>query len=284
VNVLPIRSIAGAFFALLVFELPASDVGRITSVPRENTNAVLRNPDTGWVLYENYPLDPSPSGSSTMLSMPGERFPEADAVAIMFSWQDVETRAGEYDFSKVDKAYDYWRDKGKTVQLRLSTESLTWWSKRTPPAGMGVPEFVLSQIPSHEKQTRTVEGFSYVVVDTRNFVYRKDVARFLQAVNTHFDRQRSVTLIDLRGFGVWGEWHSGFRYAHLEARRAALMGILDIWTSALPRRQLALSYSYDPDGPKSLYAGPADHYMPACTTNYNDYLAFSARFPRSITG
>jgi hypothetical protein len=272
------RQLLQAFFVatILVVEISASDLSRKTFVLREDTDVILHNPDMGWVLYENYPLDPSPNGSSTMISMPGESFPEVDAVAIMFSWQDVETRESDYDFSKVDKAYDYWKNKGKTIQLRLSTESLVWWSKRNPPAGTGVPEFVFSRIPATEMQTRSMEGFSYVTVDARNSFYRKSLARFLQAVNAHFARARPVTVVDLRGAGVWGEWHSGFRYPDLETRRTALMGILDIWTSAFPQRQLALNYSYDPDGPKTLYAGPTDRYVSDCTTNYNDFLRYSA--------
>jgi hypothetical protein len=95
--------------------------------PAEDTNAVLHNPDMGWVLYENYPLDQDPHGSSTMLTLPDDDFPEVDSVALMFSWQDIEPREGIYDFSKVDHAYDYWRKRAKAIQLRLSTESLISW-------------------------------------------------------------------------------------------------------------------------------------------------------------
>jgi len=39
---------------------------------------VLANPDMGWVLYENYPLDQGP-GSPTLSELPKESFPEASA-------------------------------------------------------------------------------------------------------------------------------------------------------------------------------------------------------------
>src|SRR5689334_17151876 len=116
-----------------------------TTTPRESPDAVLRNPDMGWVLYENYTVDQDPHGSSTMLALPNESFPDVDAVALMFSWQDIETQPDRYDFSKVDFAYDHWAKLGKSIQLRMSTEALLWWTNRNLPAGKGVPDFVLAK-------------------------------------------------------------------------------------------------------------------------------------------
>jgi hypothetical protein len=250
--------------------------------PVEDTNAVLHNPDMGWVVYENFPLDQDPHGSSTMLTLPSEDFPEVDAVALMFSWQDIEAHEGAYDFSKVDAAYDYWRNRDKAIQLRLSTESLMYWASRNPPAGLGVPDYVLARMAPGEKQTRKMDGDAYVVVDARNAFYRLRLAAFLRAVREHFDNRRPVTLIDLRGFGAWGEWHSGFRYPDPATRYSALTGILDLWSEALPRHLMALSYSYDPDGPKELYAGPNNKLDPAFTNHYAEYLRFSA-FDHALT-
>lgn len=208
-----------------------AEVARIIVSPKELPDAVLHNPDMGWVLYENYPLDQDPQGSSTMLLMPNENFSGVDSVAIMFSWQDVEKFPNKYDFSKVDFAYDYWAYRGKAIQLRLSSETLLWWTNRTPPAGRGVPEYVLEKLSAGEKQSRELLGLNYVVVDARNPYYRERLTSFLRTVNEHFSEKRPVTLIDLRGFGVWGEWHTGFKYAGLEQRRDALKGVIDIWSS-----------------------------------------------------
>jgi hypothetical protein len=247
-----------------------------TVVPFEETNLVLHNPDMGWVLYENYPLDSIPGGSSTLINLPKETFPEVDAVALMFSWQDIEKREGEYDFRKVDYAYDYWKERGKSIQLRLSTTSLVWWSNRNPPSGKGAPDYVLNKLSGEEKQTRQMEGIPYVVEDGRNRFYRARLRAFLRAVASHYGRERPVSLIDLRGFGVWGEWHTGFKYASLEDRRSALKVILDTWSESFPNNYLALSYSYDPDGPKELYGGTTKGYDASSATNYNTFLQYSA--------
>jgi hypothetical protein len=254
---------------------PPKSAPTITVHPAEDPNVILHNPGMGWVLYENYPIDQA--GSSTMAMLPNEDFPQVDAVAVMFSWADVEKQPDQFDFSKVDVAYDYWRKRGKEIQLRMSTESLLFWSKINPPTGLGVPQYVLEKLPAEAKQKRTDQGFDYVVVDARNAYYRERVKRFLDAVNKHFDdASRPVTLVDLRGYGLWGEWHSGFKYESLEARHAALVGIIDLWCEAFPDHKLALSASYDPDSPPELRAGPTDHYDEAFTKTYPQYLYWSA--------
>jgi len=62
-----------------------------------------------------------------MLTLPDEDFAIVDEVAVMFCWSDVESRPGHYDFSGVDRAYDYWKARGKQIQLRMSAESLLPW-------------------------------------------------------------------------------------------------------------------------------------------------------------
>jgi Domain of unknown function (DUF4832) len=250
--------------------------------PAEDAQMILHNPDMGWVIYENYPIDSDPHGSSTMLTLPSENFPMVDQVAVMFSWADIEKKPDEYDFSRVDHAYDYWKKLGKEIQLRLSTETLLWWNTRNPPAGVGVPPYVLDQLPASAKQIRKFEGgLSYTTVDARQPIYLGRLAKFLQAVNAHFDKPRPITLIDLRGFGLWGEWHSGFRYPSVEARHKALCGILDVWSKSL-NHPLALSYSYDPDSPPSYFAGPTDHFESRSTKTYDDFVHFSA-FDHALT-
>lgn len=253
----------------------ASAAKRVTVHPQEDPSAVLHNPGMGWVLYENYPLDQH--GSSTLVTLPNETFPEVDAVAVMFAWSDVERADGAFDWSKVDHAYDWWKQRGKEIQLRMSTESLLYWNKANPPGGLGVPQWVLDQMPANAKQTRTSpDHIDYNVVDARNPTYRKYVTRFLDAVNRHFDAKRPVTLIDLRGFGLWGEWHQGFRYPSLAAKHDALVGVIDLWCKAFPTHKLALSASYDPDAPDDLRDGPTDHYDEAFTKRYDEFLYYSA--------
>ena len=92
----------------------------ITVAPATDEHAVLHNPDMGWVLYENFPVDPNRGGSSNIVSLPKENFDGVGHVAIMFSWADVEREPGAFDFGDVNHAYDHWRSRGKQIQLRVS--------------------------------------------------------------------------------------------------------------------------------------------------------------------
>jgi hypothetical protein len=277
-----ITSLIGLRPTLGAEEIGPDTVPALTARPIEDTAVVVHNPDMGWVLYENHPLDPDPRGSSTLLTLPGETFPVVDAVAIMASWQDVEKTEGVYDFSRLAFAYDHWKTRGKALQLRVSTETLLWWTKATPPAGTGVPGYVLDRLPAGRKQTRHDSGLPYVVVDAREPYYLERLGRFLDALAKHFSGARAVTLVDLRGFGLWGEWHSGYRYPTLADRREALSHIIDVWSGAFPHNHLALSASYDPDSPAELRAGPTDRFDPAHTTHYAEFLSFSA-FDQALT-
>jgi hypothetical protein len=248
----------------------------ITVRPAKDTEAVLHNPDMGWVLYENYPLDQRQGGASTLVTLPNETFPEVDYVALMFAWSDVEVAEGKYDWSKVDFAYNYWRQRGKQIQLRMSTESLLWWTHATPPSGLGVPGYVAGRLGTAKVQVRECEGIPYTLVDARDPYYLERLDRFLAEVRAHFNASRPVTLIDLRAFGLWGEWHTGYQYPTEAARRAALTGIIDHFSAAFPQHFLALSASYDPDSPKSYWAGPVNRYDESSTATYRDFLWYSA--------
>jgi hypothetical protein len=201
----------------------------------------------------------------------------------MFSWYDVERTPDVYDFGRVDQAYDYWRKLGKRIQLRMSTESLLWWDNANPPAGKGVPDYVLAKLSESEKQIRGTKDIPpYRVVDARDPYYLQRLDKFLAAVAKHYRGERAVTLIDLRGFGLWGEWHQGFKYPSLDARRHALSGIIDHWSAAFPDNWLALSCSYDPDSPKELWAGPTNKIDERFTRHYEEFVRFSA-FDHALT-
>jgi hypothetical protein len=93
---------------------------------------VLHNPDMGWVAYEDYVINSSSQGGSSLIAMhPQENLDGVDAVGLLCAWSDLEPEEGRYDFSKIDCAYDYWKKHGKQLQLRMSTES--WIRGQTYP-------------------------------------------------------------------------------------------------------------------------------------------------------
>jgi hypothetical protein len=261
---------------LLAPQLTLRAVETRTFVPREDMEAVLHNPDMGWVLYENFALDPRPHGAGTLNVLPQAQFEGCDYVAVMFAWSDVEKAEGQFDWSRVDQAWDHWQQRGKGIHLRMSTEPLFGWSRANPPGGLGIPDWLLARIPDDQKKRREDGDLFGWHVDARNTLYRERLRLFLREVNAHLSGKRAPVLVDLRGFGRYGEWHSGYPYAALADKRAALQSVLDIWSAAFPQRMLALSYSFDPDGPAELHAGPWNKLDPVFTKNYDEYLRFSA--------
>lgn len=244
--------------ALATTGLPAATV-----TPQEDTQLVLHNPDMGWVFYEF---------GKKMQS--GYTFPEVDYVAIGTHWSDLERSEGKYDFSKLDKFYDYWAAQGKKVMLRSMIEDV----------GTSTPGYILRRLAASEIQEREMIGRpgSYKEVDCRNPFYQARLAAFLSALAQHYSPSgsRPIVTADLRGYGLWGEWHSGFVFPgmpkpgtqdpaqiDLRARTNALRQLIDLWSAHMPEITLLLSYSHDPDSPSAYWNDPR---------HYQDYLAYSA--------
>ena len=240
----------------------------------ENISVVLSNPDMGWVLQECYPIL---AKDASLVLTPDYDYPGVDHIMLTCAWSDIDELLGEYNFTAIDYAYDYWKKRGKRFHLRISTCPWGWWSDKK--RALGVPQYVTHVLPQTEKQVQdTYVGKDYTVVDARNAFYQERLSAFLKALAEHFseDGPRPVDVVDLLGYGIWGEWHTGFKYENLEQRRRALKMIIDTWVEAFGDRWLALSYSHDPAGPKELYKGPITHFDEASTDNYPDYLAYSA--------
>jgi hypothetical protein len=114
---------------------------------------------------------------------------------------------------------------------------------------------------------------------------------FLTEMNNHIENNNmKIKNIDLRGFGLWGEWHTGFLYGSLKTNSApansqptfnnavatkcsALQSVLNIWSTCLPNHWLSLSYSYDPDdaaiaASSSLYSYYKSYSLYDLVTNY----------------
>lgn len=240
----------------------------------ENIESVLKNPDMGWVLQDVYPIY-KPNSSLTVL--PDYDYQGCDYIALTAAWSDIEVEFDKYDFTDLDYAYDYWKSKGKGLHLRISSEPWGWWEKQG--RGKGVPAYVIENMQRSERQhTDTYVGDEYTLVDARNTFYQERLEAFLKKLAEHYspDGQRPVSLVDLRGFGVWGEWHSGFKYPDRKARRDALKAVIDIWSISFPKHWLALSYSHDPMGPKEHGRGPVTHYDEQFTETYKDFMDYSA--------
>ena len=55
-----------------------------------------------------------------------------------------------------------------------------------------------------------------------------------------------------------------------------------MWSASLPNHRLALSYSFDPDGPETLHEGTTEKFDEGATNHYDEYLNYSA-FDHALT-
>jgi len=185
-----------------------------------------------------------------------------DHVMIKFTWADIEKQEGVYDFGIFNVSYDYWKARGnKTVHLGMSTESLLWYGEYAK----GIPDYVLDRMPGQVQQRSYTDNknLKYNVADANNAYYQERLKAFLEACDAHFKDGRPVEIIDLRGYGMWGEWHSGYKYNTPEEKRTGLAAVLKIWSEAFPDNWLALAYSYDPDDKSASYrkANMYDYFL-----------------------
>lgn len=241
--------------------------GKVTAYPTEDQSVVLHNPDMGWVLYDNFVISKRESPAYLNCPIYGYDFPGVDNVMLKFTWADIEKEEGVYDFTEVDIIYDYWTSRGKTLSLGMSTDSLLWYGL----SGTGVPMYVTEKMPPDKIQVRDYIGnnsLKYKTCDASDPYYQERLSSFLKECDKHFkETNRPMDYIDLRGYGLWGEWHQGYQYKTLETKRQALDDIMRIWSESFPDSWLALSYSYDPDEPNQNYSN---------AQYYSKYLEWSA--------
>ena len=237
-----------------------------TVYPAE-TQEPLHNPHMGWAIVE-YVHDPDlgarrPWGSGEV------PYPWYDNVQVLFTWAAIERTPDRYDWSAVDRIVDYWVGKGKAIHIIAPTEY------NSPGADYaGCPEWLYDLGVPRWSYAEPGSG-SYP--DYRHPLYRERLRKYLRAFADHFCANPHIETIDLRGYGTWGEWHSGFPYGTVEERHRALRAVFDLWREAVAgRKVLTLSVSYEwlfptPDGqPGVLPRGTSifDEYRPT----YRDYL------------
>ncbi|MEF2246093.1 DUF4832 domain-containing protein [Paenibacillus sp. IITD108] len=238
--------------------------GANVSVTLQLTDEVLHNPDMGWVLIDNAipgHLDAGRTGT----------YPEVGNVAVLTHWGELEPVEGQYDWALLDQAINYWSNLGKRIHFRISTDAMMI-------SGYGyaksVPEWLFDEygVPYQE---RFDQGYSFKLPDYTHPVFMKKLETFLIAFADRYKNDARLDIVDLRGYGTWGEWHSGHDFGSYAERIATLRTIINKWYDAWEGKKiLALSNSYE----------WRSEMEPAVNNpqSYEDYLSWSA-FDHALT-
>ena len=237
--------------------------GYITSYP-ETLSGALHNKGMGWIsLEEQTELGKLDLGANGTL-------PEVDNIGIQTSWALIEKEEGVFDWSLIDKTIEYWTALGKRINLRICTDSLS-----LPEVFFGAPGWLNDEPYNVDYELYSYSGSVMARAnDLTDPTYQLYFERFMQKLSERYADNPYIDTIDIRGYGMFGEWHSGHSFANMQERMFALAYIVDKYAEAfaMEGKTLFLSNSWD-------YQGVNDDGSSAATNGncaYEDYLAWSA--------
>ena len=227
----------------------------------------LDNPGMGWVMLEE-----STYGGHVDIGSSGD-FPEVDNVSLSTSWAAIEQEEGVFDFSICDQTVDYWTELGKRVNLRICTDNLVLtYTYR------GCPDWLFDKYNVNSVMVDYTDPGPVTecrVVDVRDKNYLKFLDRFLEALYEHYKDNEMVDVVEIRGFGIWGEWHHGWTFDSKEQRMASLDNVLSHWYNAFADsgKLMCVCSSWDPD-----YTTTGGYYAGGATDDeaYMNYVNWSS--------
>lgn len=189
-----------------------------TMVFPEKISGNLHNPGMGWITLEETSWAGKPD-----LGVSGQ-MDEVDVIGIQDAWGTIEREEGVFDWSRIDETIDYWVARGKRINLRICTDSQT-----LPETHSGSPVWL-----------RDDYGVDYewgvdkdcLLADLTDPVYQYFFDRFMRELADKYANNPYIDTVDIRGYGKWGEWHSGHDFADMSERITTLAKIVDVYARA----------------------------------------------------
>ena len=212
--------------------------GAYKTVAFEETNDLCAdNEGMGWVILEE-PL----YGGLPSLGYEGT-FPEVKSISLSTGWSCFEETPGDYDWSVMDETIEYWVSQGKTINLRLCTDGLT--------LNQGVINGCPAWLFEEPYNVPQIVNNGEIYADLSSSVYQEELRKFLAEFAEHYNSPEypyrdAIEVVELRGYGMVGEWHSGWNtYTNVEERTQTLCDIIDMWREAWGDKLLVLSCTYE---------------------------------------
>ena len=203
----------------------------------ETNNLCADNEGQGWVILEE-PL----WGGLPSLGYKGT-FPEVKSVSLSTGWSVFEETPGNYDWSVMDETIEYWAKQGKTINMRLCTDGL----ELNQGVVNGCPAWLFEEPYNVPKVVNSGD----IYADLSSTVYQEELRKFLTEFAGHYTAEDypyrdAIEVVELRGYGMVGEWHSGWNtYNSVEERTAALCDTIDAWREAWGDKLLVISCTYE---------------------------------------
>ena len=237
--------------------------GYVMTYPTSVSGA-LHNKGMGWIaLEEQTELGKVDLGTNGTL-------PEIDNIGIQTCWDIIEPEEGVFNWKIIDQSIDYWTSQGKRINFRICTDSLN-----LPEVYFGAPRWLNEEPYNVHYEEYVYAGTTMARVnDLTDPNYQYYFERFLKELSDRYATNPYIDTIDIRGYGMYGEWHSGHSFADMEERMFTLAYIVDKYAENFAKegKTLFLSNSWD-------FQGINDDGSSAATSGncaYEDYLAWSA--------
>ena len=224
----------------------------------------LHNIGMGWnVLEEQTELGKLDLGKNGTL-------PECDSVGIQTSWALIEKTPGEFDWSLIDQTIDYWASQGKRINFRICTDSLS-----LPEVYFGAPEWI-NEAPynvGYEEYQYSGDMMARVN-DLTDPTYQRLFENFMDKLAERYVDNPYLDTVDIRGYGMYGEWHSGHSFKTMQERMDTLAYIIDEYQKRFAKNgiELWLSCSWDYQGINKDGSSAATYG----NCSYDNYLDWSS--------
>ena len=208
-----------------VYEKTLNKYGYTTVSCEETDDLCADNLGMGWVILEEPLLGGLPS-----VGYRGT-FPEAKVVSLSTAWSCFEIAPGVYDWHAMDDTIAYWAQFNKEFNMRLCTDNLSL----NQGVKWGAPKW-LTEEPFNVPYKLLADDQIYF--DLSNETYLERLGMFLEAFAAHYQDPEYpyrdlIKVIEIRGYGMVGEWHSGWNeYVDLDQRESVLRNILKMWKEA----------------------------------------------------
>lgn len=209
----------------------------VTPTPIEDP---FGNPGMGWILEEWTTRSPN-YGSNCRQTNP---FSLVDNVEVFDAWSFIERTRGVYDWSRLDESIAFWSRQGKRIILRVSTEDLGCYACTGYAGFRGIPEWLRNQLSASLYSYFDVSTWEFP--DYQNASYQAALVRFLAAYGARYRDNPFVDAVGIRGYGQWGEWHSGHNFPDEASRISTLRWLMDQWLAPWQgKKTLMVSASYE---------------------------------------
>lgn len=199
----------------------------------EDNGECFSNPGMGWVIHHDIRKGKKDGNEP-------DHYENLDNVALLSWWAHLQQREEDFTFEDLDASVAKWKGLGKKLQFRISSDPMLYDGQ-----GQGAPDWLYEKynVPFQAVQE---DGYKTRYPDYLNPDYQKALRRFLCALADRYGDEEALETVDLRAYGAWGEWHSGYQHPTYAQHAAALRSLIDAWEYAFSgKKTLILSCSYE---------------------------------------